>query len=347
MTKHTEEQERIKLLNYATKIMEKGEKVYYPSKYWSVIAKKNNEQLVKDGFENIKIRQGLDYFQFLVFEWSYWQFQYVWKRSSWSTRIRGVLPALTSPRFAHFPMEDRQRWLFVYYHFLLWDYVKRFDDKNFLSLEEPSLGNPLLVKWRGHVFTQDLLNSIIETYSVLEALLVVKKEPKTILELGGGYGRNTYVLKKLFPKTKIIMVDIVPAIVLAQWYMTNVFADKNVLGVSDFKSYTEIKNKYEKADMVFLLPHQIELLPKKSIDMIININSFQEMTLEQIKSYFKQIDRLTNGIFYTKQWKQQHNKVDNIKINENEYPVYKSWVKLFHREARVQSKFYEAAYQVK
>lgn len=46
-------------------------------------------------------------------------------------------------------------------------------------------------------------------------------------------------------------------------------------------------------------------------------------------------------------WKEQDNQYDNIKINQYEYPVYKSWKKLFHREARVQSKFFEASYQIK
>jgi len=339
-------QERIKLLNYATNIMKKGKRIYHPSRFWEVFGKKNNEQFIKDGFENMKIRQGLDYFQFLIFEWSYWQFQYVWKKSSLKTKLQAILPALTSPGFQDFPMEERQRWLFVYYHCLLWDYVKKRDTRNLLCLEEPRYGNPLLVRWRNHTFTQDLLNSILETYSMLEALENTNKQPETILEAGGGYGRNMYVLKKVFPRSKIIMVDIPPAIMLAQWYMTKVFPDSKIVGISDFKKFSEIQKAYAVADFVFLLPHQIELIPDKSIHLFVNVNSFQEMTFKQIETYFSQIDRLTKGVFYTKQWKQQDNQIDNIKINEHEYPVHDSWEELFHREAQIQSRFFEAAYKI-
>ncbi len=334
------------MLDFATQLMEKGKEVYHPSKYWKTIAKKNNKQLLQDGFENIKIRQGLDYFNFLVFEWSYWQFQYVWKRSSWKSKIRAAVTALTSSPYPNFPMEERQRWMYVYYHCLLWDYVKRFDTKQLLELEEQRYGNPLLVTWRNKTFSQDLLNSIIEAYSILEALESLNKDPKTILEIGGGYGRNEYVLKNIYPKAKIIMVDIVPGIVIAQWYIRKVFPNKNILQIRDFQSFSQIRDAFNTSDFIFLLPHQIELLPKKSIDLFININSFQEMTLEQIKIYFSQINRLTNGVFYTKQWKEQYNEIDKIKINEYDYPIHKMWKELFHRDARVQSKFFEAAYQI-
>lgn len=346
MQKKDISQRHTTLLKKAISIMKKGNPVYLPSKYWNMLGEKNIDQLNKDGFKNIKIKQGLDYFQFLVFEWSYWQFQFVWKRSSWITKIRAVLPALTSPTFSHFPMEERQRWLFAYYHYLLWDYVKKIDYKNLLSLPEPRYGNPLLFHWRNHTFTQDLLNSIIETYSILEALAIGVKDPKVIVEVGGGYGRNAYVLKKMFPKSKIVMVDIVPGIVLAQWYLHKVFPRKKVLGISDFNNFKEVKKRYEKADFVFLLPHQIEMLPDKSVDLFININSFQEMTYEQIKTYFNQIARLTTGIFYTKQWKKQHNTFDHVKITEFQYPKHSSWKEIFHRDSRVQSKFFEAAYKI-
>lgn len=338
--------QRQQLLTTARRIMEKGPKVYQPSKYWQMVGKKASDQFLADGFEKLKIRQGLDYFQFLVFEWSYWQFQFVWQNSSWKSRLEAALPTLFSPRFPEFPMEERQRWLFVYYHCLLWDFVKKKDWLGLLRLPEPLFGSPLLISWRGRQITQDLLNSILEVYSILEALIPTGKKPKTILEVGGGYGRVMYVMKHIFPQSKIIMVDIPPGIVLAQWYLSQVFPKRKILGISDFKKFDEIKEQFAAADFIFLLPHQIELLPDKSVDLFININSFQEMHLPQIKQYFKQISRLTTTLFYTKQWKEQHNQIDKLKINEWQYPVEKSWNEVYHRDAAVQTKFFEAAYRI-
>ncbi len=343
--KAASENQRLKLLNNANAIMQKSEKVFQPSDYWNEIGQKDNQLFLADGFEKMKIRQGLDYSQFLVFEWSYWQFQYVWKRSSIITKLHAILPALLSKPFKNFPMENRQRWLFIYYHVLYWEYIKKFDKKNLLRLNEPKLGFPLLINWKGKIFNQDLLNSITESYSIQEALEKENIQPKTILEVGGGYGRNMFIMKHLFPKAKIIMVDIPPAIILAEWYLKNIFPKSRILKLQDHKK-TSFPKEFEKADFIFLLPHQIELIPDKSIDLFININSFQEMTMKQIKVYFKEINRTTKGILYIKQWKKQINKIDKLKINENQYPVYKSWKKIFHREAPVMSKFFEAAYKI-
>lgn len=347
MKKISNQKERIRYLKYIESIMRKNDPVYLPSNYWKVVGEKAKTQFIKDGFNKFKIREGLDYFQFLIYEWNYWQFQYVWKKSNLLTKIRAIVPAIISPKFNNFPMVRRQKWVFMYYHFLLWDYVKKQDKKNLLELYEPLFGSPLLVKWRNHTFTQDLLNSILETYSVLRALAYAKTTPRVILEVGGGYGRNMYVLKKTYPNSKIIMVDIPPAIILAQWYMSKVFPGSQILPIGDYKSFEEIKEKYNNADFVFLLPHQINLIPHKSINLFININSFQEMSFEQIRMYFKYVNKLTKGIFYSKQWKKQDNPDADVQISENEYPINKSWKKIFHRESQVQSKFFEEAYFVK
>ena len=57
------------------------------------------------------------------------------------------------------------------------------------------------------------------------------------------------------------------------------------------------------AAIIFLTPNQLELLPDKSIDLFVNISSFHEMRMDQIKYYFGEIDRLTRRYFYFKQWK--------------------------------------------
>lgn len=339
--------ERLQYLKWVESIMRKSDAVYLPSNYWKTVGEKAKGQFIKDGFSKLKIREGLDYFQFLVYEWSYWQFQYVWKRSNLWTKIRAIVPAIISPKFKEFPMVRRQKWLFMYYHFLLWDYVKKQDKEDLLKLSEPLFGSPLLVKWRNHTFTQDLLNSILETYSILRAVTHAKITPQVILEVGGGYGRNMYVLKKLYPKSKIIMVDIPPAIILAQWYMSKVFPESRVLPIGDYKSFEEIKKEYKSADFIFLLPHQISLIPRKSVNIFININSFQEMSLGQIKMYFRYVNKLTKGVFYSKQWKKQDNPHADVQISEHEYPINKNWKRIFHRESQVQSKFFEEAYLVK
>jgi len=97
--------------------------------------------------------------------------------------------------------------------------------------------------------------------------------PKTIIELGAGYGRTAYVFLKANPDIRYTICDIEPALSIAKRYLISQFPD---------------------ADITFLSPNNLRHLPKKSADLFITISSLQEMPMEQIKYYYKQIDRLQN-----------------------------------------------------
>lgn len=326
--------------------LKSGKKIYYPSKYWRHLNKKHLEELDKYGLENMKIRQALAYFTFTVFNYRHEQFQYVLNHSSLNHITQAIITAIRAPYFSHFPLTRNQKMQFVFYNCLLWDFVKKFDNYHLLNIGEPTVGNPLLIKYGKEYISQDLANSVLETYSIDEVFNPFKNKKITILEIGGGYGRNAYVLKNLYQTARYICVDIPPALLIAQWYLTKVFPNKKIFKFQDFTSYKEVKNKIENADFSFLLPAQIELLPAKSIDLFININSFHEMFPAQIKAYFKQIDRLTKGIFYMKQWKISKIPFDNIALTSNSYPIRKHWKRIFKRESKVQTKFFEAAYEI-
>jgi hypothetical protein len=61
--------------------------------------------------------------------------------------------------------------------------------------------------------------------------------------------------------------------------------------------------------------------------------------------YFKLIDKLTKGYFYSKQWFVSENSLDGIVINKNEHPVPRNWQELYLRPAKVQVYFFEALYR--
>jgi hypothetical protein len=108
-----------------------------------------------------------------------------------------------------------------------------------------------------------------------------------------------------------------------------------------------VEKEFNDADIIFLLPHQAEMLPAKSVDLFINISSLHEMKIEQIHAYFKLIDKLTKGFFYSKQWWVSHNPADGITITPREYPVPQNWKQLYLRSAKVQSYFFEVMYALR
>ncbi len=105
-----------------------------------------------------------------------------------------------------------------------------------------------------------------------------------------------------------------------------------------------MQEEFENADILFLTPNQLELLPDKSVDLFINISSLHEMRMDQIRYYFGEIERLTRKYFYFKQWKETTVPFENETIREADYPVGENWQLVYRQQCAVQHKFFEALY---
>ncbi len=190
-----------------------------------------------------------------------------------------------------------------------------------------------------------MCNSIHEFYSIVEYLPISKIT--NIIELGSGYGRLGYVFLKVLPQSSYCFIDIPPALFIAQEYISKIFPKEKIFKFRPFPDFIKVKKEFEESRIKFLMPHQMELLPKKYFGLFINISSLHEMSCEQIKNYFQQIDRLIKGFFYTKQWRKSRTK-DNFFIRQNDYPVPKKWLLKFnHSRHPIQNMFFDSLYEVK
>ncbi len=314
-----------------------------PSNCWVLLAAKNCDQLLKYGYDHFKRTIGHNYFNFLV--------------QKGDPQIKAAEQALSASVLsdcnicAHAQAPDpcfkaADPATYYYFVFLLWEYAKKIDVHGYLDrLEEPLEGNPILVQANGKSMSQDLANSVIEYYSIQEA--VSFSQIKTVLEIGDGYGRNAYVLLSLNPKIRVILVDILPALYLAQHYLSSVFKDRTVFKVKEFENYEMVQAEMEAASIVFLMPHQLSLLPNKYADLSMNISSFGEMNLQQIDWYFTEVDRLTSRYFYTKQWNESKNPFDNLLLKKEDYPNRVNWEPVYSRDCEIQKEFFETLYRVK
>jgi len=322
----------------------RGDSIYLPSKFWEALNEKNLGQLETAGIANFKQTIAQNYFTWVIGRRDK-QFRFLVKHtnlSSWPSVLRGLFTHDTTSSLNR----KQQRELDVFTR-MLWKFAERIDVEGVLKrLEEPREGNPFKIYVNGRLISQDLANSVLEYYSIREKFTVANTEKVTICELGAGYGRNAYVFMKVFPKGKYIIVDIPPALYVSQQYLSAVLTDKKIFRFRCFDSFKEVEREFQDCDVAFLLPHQAELLPDKSIDLFINISSLHEMKIEQIHAYFKLIDRLTHGYFYTKQWFESRNPVDGITVTPGDYPVPDQWRQIYHRTARVQTYFFEALYAI-
>ncbi len=324
--------------------LSKGNPIYTPSKFWEALNKKNLKQLEVEGLNNFKQTIAQNYFTWVIGRRDT-QFRFLVRNTNllaWPAVLRGL--------FTYDPMSSlsrkQQNELGIFTR-MLWKFTQQIDSERLLEhIDEPIEGNPFRILLNGRLISQDLANSVLEYYSIRECFTAPANEKITICELGAGYGRNAYVFMKAVSNCKYIVIDIPPALYVSQHYLTSVFCNKNVFTFRPFDRFSNVEKEFNAADIAFLLPHQAEMLSEKIVDLFINISSLHEMKIEQINAYFKLIEKLTRGFFYTKQWWVSHNPTDGITITSKDYPIPTNWKQLYLRKAKVQTHFFEAMYEL-
>ncbi len=320
-----------------------------PSRYWEELNKMNLVQLQEYGYENFKRTIALNYFTWVrILPWDS-QIRALIKQLSIKVALKNLWCALTTTKHEFFTiLNPLQSVIYNFLTYMLWEFAEK-NDKTSLSkvLSEPIEGNPPIIEYKNRKVSQDLANSIIELNTIVEG--TKNQSPKTLLELGSGYGRNAFVIlnSQYGANTRYIVVDIPPALYIAEKYLSSQFPEKRIFYWREFTSYNAVATEFEQAELLFLLPNQLELLAAKSVDLIINISSLHEMRPDQIAFYLQEFDRLARegSYCYLKQWKKgQVLFENNMVIQESDYPIPDRWNVVLWRDALIQTKFFEALF---
>jgi putative sugar O-methyltransferase len=325
--------------------LESGDERARPSKYWIELNQMNLAQLQQHGYENFKRTIALNYFTFVrILPWDA-QVMFLLRKLPLRASLHCARRALFARKHDYFSAFN---WIqSLLYNFLTlasWAYSRgAVTSAALLALREPEEGNPAVVSDElGALVSQDLANSVIEV-SAMGASLA---PGSLVIELGAGYGRDAYAILATVPGIKYLIVDIPPALWVAETYLSHQFPGRRIFRYREFTDFSEIEAEFRDCDIAFLLSTQIMLLPAGLADLIINISSLHEMRHEQIAFYFSQFDRLLRegGSFYFKQWKRGVVPFENVVIRQEDYPIPASWCCEWSREAAIQTRFFEARY---
>ena len=298
-----------------------------PSLFWQKLAEQHAADLDRYGLDTIKRHQALRYF---TWRWSWGslresrQMRFLLAHSSPVTVARCLAaPAdLSDEAWAGVGWTRRDRWLYVFATRLLWEYAGRHDTLDALSLAEPDLGAPLPVRWRDRLISQDLANTALEMTAIARAL--DGTQPRSIVEVGAGYGRAAYALLNVFPDATYTIVDIEPALSISKWYLGRLFPQRQLR---------------------FLRPDEAYTLPDGGADLVVSVSSLHEMTTAQVAHYLELFDDIADGgRVYLKQWQRWANPDDGITLDFSEYPIPRRWRPLFDEAAAVQTNFRQAAW---
>jgi len=313
-----------------------------PSQYWQVLMKKNLKQIIDKGYDNFKQTVALNYFTFIQDKGN---IQPKFLESNCTEEIRANAKEAARKNNKHDLFSRKQSSYYDYITLLLWDFTKKHIDANILEgIEEPRIGNPPAIQVEGRLLTQDLLYSAWEYSSVIEGVGSLGTI-NSVVELGAGYGRTAHVFLKLKPKIRYVIADIPPALYVSQKYLSRVFFDRKIFKFREFDHYDMVREEIEQSQVVFLMPHQLKLLPQKSVDLFLAIDCLHEMVPAQIQYYFNIINGLTKKFYFTCA-KKTSLPYEDMQINENDYPVSPEWKKVFWQTRQVIGNYFEAFYNI-
>tara|TARA_B100000989_G_C19524966_1_gene466256 strand:- start:78 stop:1133 length:1056 start_codon:yes stop_codon:yes gene_type:complete len=199
---------------------------------------------------------------------------------------------------------------------------KKFIDE----FKENNIGNPdNIYEINGEIYNYNDL-FIIQFFFKIQKFLV--KEPKKILEIGGGYGGLAHKLKKKYPKSALYLVDLPEAGLLQSYYLSSIYKEKKFFLYEDFKkNENQLNADYlEKFDFVILPPWCLGKIKfKEFFNLVVNTRSFMEIKFDEIKSYFNFVhSTITNdGVFYNVNKYEKNTSGDIIRISE--YPYDNFW----------------------
>ena len=224
---------------------------------------------------------------------------------------------------------------YAFYAGLVW-YVMTLHagDDLHLRLTEPSLGASIALRQNDRAISPDLAVSLLE-YSRIRQITSALTLPErtTYLDLGAGYGRLAYVMLSAGP-CRYIIVDSPANILLAKWYLPAVLPRLKVFGYRHFTRFQDVWSEIHDADLIFLSPNQLALLPDGFVDVSISIASLHAMNPAQILRYMELIEAKTSSAIYLKQWGKWRNPENGIEFCAADHQLQPPW-RLVHDGADI------------
>ena len=169
-------------------------------------------------------------------------------------------------------------------------------------------------------FNYEVNDHIIRSYyyaNILNSYIELSKT-KFIAEIGGGNGNLMLLLKHHFNSKCIINIDLAETLISCIPFLQNLFPNAKILLPNEINEKVA-EDALLNYDFIFLTPTQITLLEENLIDLFINVSSFAEMNMPQIKKYINLIQKVgkQGSLFFCS------NRVEAISHYDNKDENYK------------------------
>jgi putative sugar O-methyltransferase len=311
--------------------VEAGAEIYRPGAFWDQLIAANLQMLRTEGISNFKRTVSNNYYNWLVTSLHDPQFRHValhWLRSPTLGPLLNRLdePAAglrTLDREGSYALSRAASWRYKWFVGALWEIARRHDRQGLTSsLSEPEIGNPIRIRSRGRLISQDLANSIIE-FSFAERSGVIRDGCR-VAELGAGYGRLAFVFGQARALTYCIF-DIPPALAVAQWYLDAVLGSERVVPYAQGRDFGVVERQLKPGTVAFFTPDQIEMFPDGWFDCAQTISTLPEMPPRQSARYLELLAAKSSSAIFLKQWRRWRNAADGADLSEENYRLPSGW----------------------
>jgi len=159
------------------------------------------------------------------------------------------------------------------------------------TFSESKVGHPVEhFEFEGRCFSRSALNYMLGL-SLLKKHLGLDEVPRTVLEIGGGFGTLGEILANAgIEGLHYVDIDIPPTSYVAQYYLTEALGVEKVTSYAQTKEQSEIEIS-QLTPISVLCAWQIEKL-RGDVDLFVNFISFQEMEPHIVKNYLQHVARL-------------------------------------------------------
>ena len=248
-------------------------------------------------------------------------------------------PAPTDPKLLRYAM------------WMLYHNLKRRDELDLLSRipATASTESGLAFDFGKDRVSWDQLVSVDNLYSISEADRSLLTDAVVVVDLGAGWGRMGYALKKANPKCVYVVCDLPEALLVSSSYLPRILPGERFHSFAANQAVSQFDaDVFREGGIFFLGAEDLQRVADKSVDFVINIGSFQEMTLVQVDQYFQLIDAKLSGVFFTQQLlrAETHNYRCGEIAGYDEYPFRTNWKRLYVRQATFSDLYFETAYRI-
>jgi putative sugar O-methyltransferase len=233
--------------------------------------------------------------------------------------------------------------------YMLYRLVRQRDTTDLLGRFDWSSDTGFEIAIDGRRYSWDTLISLDTILSIAEADPGILSKHRIVADLGSGWGRIGYALKRINPLVTYLLLDLPEILMISMAVLPRMLpAESASLYAETRRVATLTRDVLSTRGLWFAGSQDLMMVADGAIDVFINVASFQEMKLSQVRTYFDIIDRKVAGTFYTQQYvvvsdaQRPYNAIAGLE----QYPFKASWSEDFNRHTTFSERFFEACFGV-